>query len=380
MKKVAISTLGERFLLSNYGTFFQHYALRMVLREMGFVPVRVSHVSDRYERTGFLWNWIKDAARPVYWLLRMRPNCRVNFLRMFEADILHMFFLVDYRKLIGHFHEAQNFANTRLGIMGGDQILGAKEDRLWLTCLPGECRRITYAASTDWVERRCDVEWQAFAAKQFERFYAIGIRERAGVAFCRGLVSGRKTVDHVADPVMLLSDQEYKRIASKGVIFRRPTLFCYLVNIRSMDDLRIGEYEKLAKALGCELKMAGIQGAELYIPSCYRIRLRPVQFLRAMIDASYIVTNSYHGSVFASIFKKKFLSIWQNCPKGTNQNERQKEFMTQCGMGTRWVDWRAGAEKWQNAILESVDWDVVCGGIDTFRRESLVWLKGAIDA
>lgn len=380
MTKAAVSTLGEQFLLSNYGTFFQHYALRRVLREMGFAPFRVSHVSDRYERIGFLLNWIKDAARPVYWLLRMRSNWRANFRRMFEADILHMLFLVDYRKLIGHFHETQDFANAMLGIMGGDQVLGEKEGRLWLTDLPGKSRRITYAASTDWTERRCDLEWQAFATKQFERFHAIGIRERAGVVLCRGLVDDRRTVDHVADPVMLLSDQEYKRIAGKGAIFRRPTLFCYLVNIRSMDDLRIGEYEKLAKALGCELKMAGIQGAEFHIPGRYRIRLRPVQFLRAMIDASYVVTNSYHGSVFAAIFKKNFLSIWQNCPKGTNQNERQKEFMAQFGLGPRWVDWRAGAEKWQTAILGPVDWDAVCGGIEIFRRESLTWLKKAINA
>lgn len=380
MKNAAISTLGEQCLLSNYGTFFQHYALRRVLREMDFVPFRVSHLSDRYERTGFLWNWIKDALRPVFWLLRMRPNWWTHSRRMFEGVILNMLFLFDYRKLIGRFRESQDFENAAIGIMGGDQILSAQTEREWLNDIPVGGKRITYAASTDWEVMSNNVEWRKLASKQFARYHAIGIREQAGVMLCRELAGSEKMVTHVADPVMLLNSQDYKGISCMKGMFKRPTLFCYLVNVRSADYLKIREYEKLAKMLRCELKMVGIQGAELYIPSRYRIRLRPVQFLRAMIDASYVVTNSYHGSVFAAIFKKNFLSIWQDCPKGTNQNERQKEFMAKFGIDAQWIDWRAGAEKWYHALVEPIDWNSVLGGIDVFRRESLAWLKEVINA
>lgn len=380
MKKIAISTLGEVYLLSNYGTFFQHYALRRVLSGMGFTPFRVSHSFDRHERISFLRDWIVDAVRPVYWFLKMMPDCRVNCCRMMDRDILNFLFLKDYQKLIGRFREPQDFKNAMFGVMGGDQILGTSDNRLWLTEMPEESRCITYAASSDWMEKRHNEQWQAFAKRQFERFHAIGIREQTGVAMCRELVDGGKVVAHVADPVMLLDALDYERIADKNKIFKQPTLFCYLVNIESEEELLIGEYEKLAVMLGCELKMVGIQGAERYIPKQYKIKLSPVQFLRAIIDADYVITNSYHGSVFAAIFGKNFLSVWQHCPEGTNQNERQKEFMMKFGLSLRWVDWRAGAEKWCSALDEPVNWSLVHNDLDAFRCESIKWLREALDA
>ena len=380
MKRAAISTLGEQFLLSNYGTFFQHYALRRILREMGLEPFRVSHVSDRYERAGFLWNWCKDVIRPFYWLLMMRPNWLVKCRQMFEADIQNMIFLGDYRKLIGRFHETQDFENAAVGIMGGDQILGTQSERDWLNDIPVGGMCITYAASSDWRERRNDDQWQKFASRQFKRFVEIGIRELAGVALCRDLVGKPDKVRHVADPVMLLKGQDYARIASARTILKSPTLFCYVVNVRSEEDLRIDEYVRLAGLLGCELKIAGIQGAELVIPYRYRIRLSPMQFVRAMIDAKYFITNSYHGSVFATILKKNFLSICQNCLPGTDQNERQKEFMMNFGLQSRWMDWRVNVEKWYSVLMEPVDWNAVHCALDDFRSESLVWLKGAVGA
>lgn len=379
MKTVAISTLGERFLLSNYGTFFQHYALRRVLRDVGFAPFRVSHLNGRYERQGFVRPWVKDVMRLIYWSAKRIPQWKSHCRQTLEADLLNFLFLLDYQKLMGSFRESQDFRDAVTGVMGGDQILGTKAERLWLREIPPDGRCITYAASTDWAERRNDAEWCAFAKKQFTRFSAIGIRERAGVALCQELVEGSKMVEHVADPVMLLDAQDYEKIAAPRVVFRRPTLFCYLVNIRSSADLRIAEYERLAELLGCELKIAGIQGAELYIPARYRIRLRPTQFLRAMFDASYVVTNSYHGSVFAAILKKQFLSVWQNCLLGTNQNERQKEFMQQMEMSDRWVDWQLNAAKWHDVIIRPIRWNLVHATLDEFRKASVKWLERALE-
>lgn len=378
MKVVAISTLDERFLLSNYGTFFQHYALRCVLRSVGFSPFRVSNFLGRYERNGFLLAWSVDILRPFYWLIRRLPNWRLNYRRMIEEDLLNFKFLRDYRRLVGSFREQQDFCDDMIGIMGGDQILGTRLEKSWLTDIPPSGKCITYAASADWAEKSLDEEWCKFAERHFKRFSAIGIREYAGVALCKALVGPEQAVEHVADPVMLLDEKSYSSIAHKNSIFKCPTLFCYFVNIRSAEDLRIHEYVKLSRLLGCELKIAGIQGAELYVPAQYRIRLCPTEFLRALLDAEYVVTNSYHGSVFAALFKKNFLSIWQDCRPGTNQNERQREFMLGIGLGERWLDWRLGAENWSKMIEKPVDWGAVHTSIDDFRQFSKNWLMKSL--
>ena len=377
-KRVAISTLGERFLLSNYGTFFQHYALRKVLCGLGFSPFRLSQTSGRYEESGFLMVWLKDAVRPLYWLLKRIPEWRLNCKRIMEEDLQNLRFVLDYHRLIGRFREPQRFNDGMVGIMGGDQVLGTTSTRAWLGVLPQGCKRITYAASTDWTERERGPSWQNFAREQFKRFSAIGLRETVGVDFCRRLVKDGALVGHVADPVMLLTTHDYEMIADRRKIFHRLTLFCYLVNIRTAEDLMLAKYEELADRLGCELKILGIQGAERFIPARYKIRLRPSRFLRAMMDAQYIVTNSYHGSVFAAVLHKEFLSVHQNCLPGTNQNVRQQEFMSQFGLRDHWVDRRHSAKQWQDALAQSIDWNVVDGDIEAFRSSSLKWLARAL--
>lgn len=152
MRSVAISTLGERFLLSNYGTFFQHYALRKVLCELGFSPFRLALTSGRYEESGFLRAWLKDAVRPLYWLFKRIPEWRSNCQRIMDEDLQNLRFVLDYHRLIGRFREPQRFDDRMVGIMGGDQILGTTSTRAWLGDLPLGCKCITYAASTDWTE------------------------------------------------------------------------------------------------------------------------------------------------------------------------------------------------------------------------------------
>lgn len=378
MRSVAISTLGERFLLSNYGTFFQHYALRKVLCELGFSPFRLALTSGRYEESGFLRAWLKDAVRPLYWLFKRIPEWRSNCQRIMDEDLQNLRFVLDYHRLIGRFREPQRFDDRMVGIMGGDQILGTTSTRAWLGDLPLGCKCITYAASTDWTERERDSPWQGFAREQFKRFSAIGLREDVGVDFCQRLVEDCALVAHVADPVILLTAHDYEMIADRRKIFHRPTLFCYLVNIRTDKDLMLAKYEELADMLGCELKILGIQGTEHFVPTRYKIRLRPSRFLRAMMDAQYVLTNSYHGSVFAAVLHKEFLSIHQNCLPGTNQNARQQEFMSQFGLRDHWVDYRLSAQQCQDALAQSIDWNAVDRSINAFRSSSLKWLEWAI--
>lgn len=378
MRSVAISTLGEMFLLSNYGTFFQHYALRKVLCGLGFSPFRLSCTSGRYEKSGFLRVWLKDAVRPLYWLLKRIPEWRSNCQRIMEEDLQNLRFVLDYHRLIGKFREPQRINDGMIGIMGGDQILGTTSTRAWLDVLPQGCKRITYAASTDWTAKERDSSWQDFVREQFKCFSAFGLREGVGVDFCRHLVKDSALVEHVADPVMLLTAHDYEMIAGQRKMFRRPTLFCYLVNIRTKEDLMLAKYEELAGSLDCELRILGIQGAERFIPRRCKIQLRPSRFLRAMMDAQYVLTNSYHGSVFAAVFHKEFLSVQQNCLPGTNQNARQQEFMSQFGLRDHWVDRQLSAKQWKDALAQPIDWNAVDGNVNAFRDSSLKWLENAI--
>lgn len=379
MKTVAVSTVGKYYLLANYGSFFQHYALRIVLKRLGFVPFRVVDKDEVSSFWAMCCEQIMDWLRPIYWRIKRLPNRDVEVRRLKIRKKLYWKFIKDYSALIGDFNEDPRYNDSTVGVRGGDQVLYPRAAEQWFSRVPIGNARITYAASTDWCHNRDDSRWRKGIRDCVRNFTALGLRESVGVGIVKELVPEGVPVQHVADPVQLLTLKDFRDIQCKKRVFHRPTVFCYFVNIRSEEDLRLAEYERLAKLLGCDLKIAGVQGAELFIPSKYRVLYSPRQFLRALDDAKCFITNSYHGTVLAIQYQKLFLSVWQNCPVGTNQNERQKELVEKFGIENRWVDYKCSAEDWKRALELPVDWQKIDASVGEWRKFSLDWLSKVIE-
>ncbi len=378
MRTVAIATISQYYLLSNYGSFFQHYALRKVLKGFGCRPFRVFSPEERRPLVQRISKCLVDFLRPLYWFLRRDSECRLKTEQMRLRNRAMSLFVRDYQGLIGQLYEKPLFDAETMGVRGGDQVFCRDTPQRWLCEVPTNNPLITYAASTDWMQLKAHTDWQAVLAERLKRFTALGLRESEGVAFARGLAPVGSDVRQVADPVQLLTVSDFRDIQSRKSIFTRPTMFCYLVNIARREDLSLEKYERLAERMGCELKVVGIQGTERVLPSECRIVLSPSEFLRALDDASTFITNSYHGSVFAMTYHKNFLSIQQNCPAGTDQNLRQKELMQSFGLANRWVDWRLGSEEMLESLSTTIDWNSVDERMSVRRKESLQWLGSVL--
>lgn len=378
MRYVAISTVPKYYLLTNYGSFFQHYSLRLILRRMGFMPFRVAVEGESHSLLWRLEKRMKDFLRPIYWRFKHDENSKQNIVSLQDKTEGEKAFVRCYCELIGALDETPKSSGSTIGIRGGDQVLYECPDSQWLPKVQNSNPVIAYAASTDWEEFSKNTNRRNFIKEKLSRFTAIGIRESTGVAAIKELLPKDVPVQHVADPVQLLKKEDFKQIQATGEIFTRPTIFCYLVNIRSSDDLCLSEYERLAEMLGCELRFVGIQGGEIFIPRNYRSIYSPRQFLRALDDCKYFITNSYHGSVLAMQYQKNFLSVWQNSLPGTNQNERQSELMHKFGVEDHWVDYKLPAEEWHRIITTSIDWARVNAEAEEWRAASLEWLQKAI--
>lgn len=374
---IGVATVVESYLLMNYGSMFQHYALRRILSELGFCSFRYANPVETFRlkkeriiryakyRVGLCLVKIKilslrqEVVKSVTQLLYARKNFRAF-----------------YRKNVGLLHEHSN--RCFVYVAGSDQIWTIWTDVVSLVNVPKGTVRISYAASADWYTCRNSPEWRAEAKSRLKTFDAISVRERAGQQLLQELLPG-KEIFHAIDPVMLLTKSDYEALIPAKPFFERPTLFVYLLNIQQPEDLRLEQYEAIAQALGLELKMLGIQGAERYIPDCYALYLSPEDFLRAYRDARYVVTNSFHGTVFTLLFEKPFLSIRQEDRPGANQNTRQKELLERFGLECR----RISANQLQNqgvALLrEPINWCNVRDAITPWRLASLDWLKKSLD-
>lgn len=378
MKHVAISTISKEYLLTNYGSFFQHYALRKVLKSLGFHPFRVQSTKERKHKILHIVESLKNFLRPYYWAVKRLPQRRFYVMRIRKNKEQVRLFETDYKSLIGEIDEPMVFNESTVGIKGGDQVFWVDEERLWLHDIKDGNPIISYAASGDWEFISNDLITQQFLKNELVRFSAIGVREQLGVDLISKILSNSKSIKHVIDPVLFLSKEDYFEIQSQKAIFKKPTLFCYLVNIRSMEELQLDKYISLAKNLGCELRMLGIQGADVYIPNEFSVSLSPREFLRAIHDSQYYITNSFHGSVFALIYEKNFLSVSQNNRPGRDQNQRQKELVQKYNVANRWVGNEISFKEMQMQLESKLDWVSISEKINVERTESFEWLKRAI--
>ena len=97
MKIVSISTADRKWLLSNYGGMLQHFALREVLKGMGFAPYRieavrrnqgVSATAERFmhQASGTSLSFAEEASTaavlllvaPYSFHLRLQETCRAT--------------------------------------------------------------------------------------------------------------------------------------------------------------------------------------------------------------------------------------------------------------------------------------------------------------
>ena len=169
-------------------------------------------------------------------------------------------------------------------------------------------KRIAYAASfgvdhCDEYEpeilRRCRI-----SAKRFD---AISVREDSGVKLCRDFLG----VDaiHLLDPTMLLEKKDYLMLieeADKNI--SENLLMCYILdnNPKVSNIVQI-----LAEKLGLiPLEIIPHHDSTIGLKNNLRKELPSIStWLAGFRDAKFIITDSFHGTVFSIIFNKPFLVI-----------------------------------------------------------------------
>ena len=102
----------------------------------------------------------------------------------------------------------------------------------------------------------------------------------------------------VLDPTLLLKKEDYFELCKDVPVETKPILVAYVLNI---NESILKSCKTLAKERDLELKIFSADSkANLSIP----------KWLAIFRDASYVVTDSFHGTVFAIIFGKEFKCLY----------------------------------------------------------------------
>ena len=202
---------------------------------------------------------------------------------------------------------------------GSDQVwnptMGRGGSFDYMAFAPGQ-RTFSYAASFGIDE--IDEEHRQSAAAGLKHIRHISVREDAGKKIVEEL-TGRTDVQVLVDPTMLLSREDWDGVIAKpeGNVPQRYVLTYFLGGV---SPERRAAIDARAAALGCEVIRLMNPGSPFHT-------VAPHEFVWLIKNASYICTDSFHGSVFSFLYGRPF-AVFVREGKGPDMGSRMKTFMS----------------------------------------------------
>lgn len=395
-KKIGIiSCDGWLRLWDNYGTLFQNYALQTHLQKLNCNTFWIQ-TEEKITTLARAFSLVRRAFCEPKSLInalirRLKKSNKAGKAaftcskdersRIEEFNIVHPRYFGDFfNKYIPHtqsrYSEQDLLKNPPVAdvyIVGSDNIWGGVSNMTFLNFGPKSARRIAYAVSAPWPKLGRD--WKARAKKKIKNIDFISVREKEGVRVCEDV--GRVGAKCVCDPTLLLKKEDYLQIVDTDAVgkqFSKKTILAYLINIRSLDTIPWEKLVAFSVEEAAQLKVVPLQGAELAIPEEFVFTPSPEEWLNAYESADFVVTNSFHGTVFAIIMRRPFVVVLQ---KGVTESANCRFFslLERLGLENRIL--RSG-DSLSEIAHRNIDWERVEKALDELRAYSMEFLNEAL--
>lgn len=355
----------------NYGSVLQAYALSKQLQLMGheteFINLRPRTQKDVYMI-------IKESDKGVHkifrYLIYLSLSKRFKEFERFINEVLPI--------------TSKEYASTEeLGketfdydayICGGDQIWNPVcidfETAYYLSFLDKKncAKKISYAPSLG--RTTFDKDTLIKIASWIEKFDTISVREKRGAEIIRKITN--RQVKVVCDPVILLERKEWEELAVKPK-YKNPYILVYfLENNHGSREL----IEYLRKVTGYEVVTLNEYVRDLVKPYHKAYSASPEEFVGLFMEASFIYTNSFHGTAFATIFEKPFISAIAEDQEHTenNNDSRKIDYLKRIGLENRlYTNGKPTKE-----FLMNIDYLQAKEKMIEFKEESLEFLKNSL--
>ncbi len=294
---------------NNYGGNLQRYALMKVLQNMGH---DVTHI-DIESKWTLPW-YKKPYSYPKRFILRylLHRDIHINeeFYRNRQDEKRIENVLPFYNKYIKHtkkcysINDVINETKDKFDayVVGSDQVwrksmcgsIGWRNFLLEFT--KGEhVKRIAYAVSFGIDSSEYNREEYDDFKKLFSSFDSVSVRESLALRILESMGCHAAGVSVCLDPTLLLDKFEWEDLC-EGTTLLEPTkgkIFCYVLDMTEEIKVYI---KRKSEELNLQVIIAGLSETTLSI----------TEWLLSIHDAAYVITDSYHGTVFSIIFEKQF--------------------------------------------------------------------------
>ena len=362
----------------NYGSMLQAYALK-------------EYIQDQFGyKCDYLW---KKGGLIKYSNIRLG-----KIASMFSIAIMHpstikpisklVYGTIFHRKEVTHFssetkHLFDDFKNKNYNIiLYSDKELRAQSenyykmvicsDQLWnsydyyidkmyyLRFCPEE-KRVSYATSMGsdtlsyWNRRKI--------SKFIREIPFVSVREQSAVDICKREIGVKATL--VSDPTLLLDKETWKK--KLGIVDNNDEQYCLAYFLKQPSAAALEAIAFFKEKMPVKV-----------IPYSYEDDViaesaGPREFIELMNNATYVLTDSYHGTLFSINFEKQFITFLKPLQK-RNENTRFDNIAQVLDVGNRFVI----SEEWKDIVDIPVDYSRISMKKKSFIEKSQQYMEEAL--
>lgn len=371
----------------NYGSQLQSYATTVEMKNRGIDCEVIQYKKKftiRFMKEIKIWTLFYNRIFLSETILRYKKRLSLLFHKeiKYQNDLRNEKFAQFSRErfqnlsrlCLGH-EELKKLGASYAGVFVGS-------DQLWspggiignfhnLMFVPDDVPKFSYAASFGVSE--IPKNQQKLYKTFLNRLSYVSVRENAGKKIVEELTEREAQV--VADPVMLLTKEQWDAEIEERKLYDQPYIFAYFLG-KSKESRE--QAKKLAKITGLKIvtvhHMDTYNKADVGFGDHAPFEVGPEEFLNLIRGAEYICTDSFHGSVFSLIYHKKLLIFKRYADTSkTSKNSRIYSVCENLGVTHRIFD-GSNVEK----IKEEIDYEAVECRMEKMRKESKEYLDRAL--
>ena len=366
MKKIGIITFHNSY---NCGSMLESYAMQTILKKMG-METEIINFSNEGQKEIYNYKFKNNSIKNIIKNILIFPAIKKIKLNNYKYEEFKNKNFILSENEYSKQEELTDYEYSTV-VAGSDQIWNITiedgDDAYFLPWVK-KARRVAYSPSfgskkiaehTDNINKYIDY---------LNKFDAISIREQNGNKWIKEMIG--QDVPVLLDPTMLLNKEDYDKIKDnnnvkdKYIFFYAPsfdTEICRFVkkvadkyNLKVITWSTKSYFVKLIRRFGFELP-------DYEDPSVY---------LNLIANAELVFTTSYHGTIFSTIYKKKFFTIKNGGMYGND--DRVLTLLNQLNMLERLTPFEFDDNK---DYLEEVNYEKYDSSVDELKNKAFDYIN-----
>lgn len=299
--------------LANFGTALQAYALQHYLQKTTEHQIEIIDYnypnSFHYEQKKLIKK-IRGYVRILLdYIFEKKYECNNKFLE-FQKEYFNLS-VANYPNVTSL---NENPPLYDVYITGSDQVWNTKtlknDPNFYLCFAPKDKPRIAFSAC--FANSTLDDRYKSSIRERLSKYKYIGVREKSAVEIINNLhIPKDILVCNTCDPTLLLSKEDYIRISSKSKINIKDNYILVYMLMYAFNPYPALENVLKKIERQTELPIIVIGDHRFKYKGKYKFikGIGPSDFLWLFEHASYVVTSSFHGTMFSLIYRKPFIAI-----------------------------------------------------------------------